>query len=204
MKTIGNFLLLTAIVYACIGCESNSSTEIVSAEDYYWYNGNKIYLEKGNQEYVIYDNDLLSESDKENLVQSGDVSYPQRNNLKWGITKANVAIEDVEHVLYRMPSYKNGEDGSMFVTHRFYVKLKDSNDLSILQNMAKQYNVEIEEEDATLTLWYILRCGLPSSSNALKLANVFYESGLFLATEPEFIGGIGFDNPTAINPVNHN
>ena len=188
MKTIGNFLLLTAIVYACIGCEPNSSTEIVSAEDYYWYNGNKIYLEKGNQEYVIYDNDLLSESDKENLVQSGDVSYPQRNNLKWGITKANVAIEDVEHVLYRTPSYKNSEDNNIFITHRFYVKLKENEDLSVLQKMAEKYNAKIEQ-DVNLPSWHILSCGLPSAFNALDLANIFYETELFAASEPEFIGG---------------
>ena len=37
-------------------------------------------------------------------------------NLKWGITQPNAVLEDVEHVFYRTPSYKDGEGGNMFVT----------------------------------------------------------------------------------------
>lgn len=177
---------------------------IVSAQDYYWYDGVKNLLERGNQEYIIYDDSLLLESDKEKLIESGNVSYPEMVNLKWGITKPNVLIEDLKHVLYRMPSYKNNEGDNMFVTHRLNVKLKSSNDLSVLQNLAKQYNAEIEKE-STLPLWYILRCGLLSAFNALELANIFYETELFAASEPEFIGGIYPDNDVnAINQVINN
>jgi hypothetical protein len=177
---------------------------IVSAQDYYWYDGVKILLERGNQEYIIYDDSLLLESDKEKLIESGNVSYPEMVNLKWGITKPNVLIEDLKHVLYRMPSYKNNEGDNIFVTHRLNVKLKSSNDLSVLQNLAKQYNAEIEKE-STLPLWYILRCGLLSAFNALELANIFYETELFAASEPEFIGGIYPDNDVnAINQVINN
>ena len=177
---------------------------IVSAQDYYWYDGVKNLLERGNQEYIIYDDSLLLESDKEKLIESGNVSYPEMVNLKWGITQPNAVLEDVEHVFYRMPSYKDGEGSNMFVTHRFYVRLKNNNDLSLLQSMAKQYNAEIEKESA-LPLWYILRCGLQSSFNALELANIFYETELFAASEPEFIGGIYPDNDVnAINQVINN
>lgn len=177
---------------------------IVSAQDYYWYDGVKILLERGNQEYIIYDDSLLLESDKEKLIESGNVSYPEMVNLKWGTTQPNAVLEDVEHVFYRMPSYKDGEGSNMFVTHRFYVRLKNNNDLSLLQSMAKQYNAEIEKESA-LPLWYILRCGLQSSFNALNLANLFHESGQFSVAEPEFIGGIYPDNDVnAINQVINN
>ena len=177
---------------------------ILSAQDYYWYDGVKILLERGNQEYIIYDDSLLLESDKEKLIESGNVSYPEMVNLKWGITQPNAVLEDVEHVFYRMPSYKDGEGSNMFVTHRFYVRLKNNNDLSLLQSIAKQYNAEIEKESA-LPLWYILRCGLQSSFNALELANIFYETELFAASEPEFIGGIYLDNDVnAINQVINN
>ena len=177
---------------------------VVLGQDYYWYDGTKIPLERGNQEYIIYDDSLLLESDKEKLAYCEVVSYPEMANLKWGITQPNAVLEDVEHVFYRTPSYKDGEGGNMFVTYRFYVRLKNSNDLSLLQSMAKQYNVEIEKE-STLPLWYILRCGLPSVFNALELANKFYETELFAASEPEFIGGIYPDNDvTAINHVINN
>lgn len=177
---------------------------VLLGQDYYWYDGTKIPLERGNQEYIIYDDSLLLESDKEKLAYCEVVSYPEMANLKWGITQPNAVLEDVEHVFYRTPSYKDGEGGNMFVTHRFYVRLKNSNDLSLLQSMAKQYNAEIEKESA-LPLWYILRCGLQSSFNALNLANLFHESGQFSVAEPEFIGGIYPDNDvTAINHVINN
>ena len=177
---------------------------VLLGQDYYWYDGTKIPLERGNQEYIIYDDSLLLESDKEKLAYCEVVSYPEMANLKWGITQPNAVLEDEEHVFYRTPSYKDGEGGNMFVTHRFYVRLKNSNDLSLLQSMAKQYNAEIEKESA-LPLWYILRCGLPSVFNALELANKFYETELFATSEPEFIGGIYPDNDvTAINHVINN
>ena len=171
---------------------------IVNAQDsnppaYYWYKNTQIPLEKGNQKYIIYDDALLLESDKEKLLESGDVSYPGRINLKWGTTKPDAVIEDLEHVLYCMPSYTIGDGSNIFVTHRFYVKLWQSDDLSVLQDMATQYNAEIEK-DSDLPLWYILRSDLLSSFNALELANIFYESGLFSAAEPEFMGGIIFDD----------
>ena len=176
----------------------------VLGQDYYWYDGTKIPLERGNQEYIIYDDSLLLESDKEKLAYCEVVSYPEMANLKWGITQPNAIIEDLEHVFYRIPSYIGSEDDNVFVTHRFYVKLKDTEDLSVLLNMADQYNAEIEQ-DVDLPLWYILRCGLPSAFNALELANIFYETELFAASEPEFIGSIYPDNDnTAIDQVTNN
>lgn len=173
------------------------------AQDYYWYDGAKIPLKKGNQEYIIYDDALLLQSDKEKLVEIGDVSYPEMANLKWGITKPNAIIEDLEHVFYRTPSYIGSEDDNVFVTHRFYVKLKDTEDLSVLLNMAEKYNAEIEQ-DVDLPLWYILTCGLPSVFNALELANIFYETKLFAASEPEFIGGYPNNDVNAIDQATNN
>ena len=186
------FVLCSALLIACEPINPNGDQyPVVSADDYYWYKGNKIYLERGNQEYIIYDDALLSESDKNKLESNGSDKYLEEPNLTWGITKPNTVIEDLEHVLYRMPSY-NGEGTNFFVTHSFLVKLKDSGDLPILQDMAEQYNVEIIE-DETFPLWYLLVCNLPSSSNALDIANRFYESGKFECAEPNFMGGIVLD-----------
>ena len=186
------FVLFSTLLIACEPITPNGDQyPVVSADDYYWYKGNKIYLERGNQEYIIYDDVLLSEIDKQKLEMSESDSYLEEPNLKWGITKPNTVIEDLDHVLYRTPSYKYG-GANTFLTHTFNVKLKDSNDLSILQNMAKQYNAKIVKE-GPLPLWYLLVCNLPSSSNALDIANRFYESGKFAVSEPNFMGGIVFD-----------
>ena len=188
------FVLCSAFLIACEPNTPNGDQyPVVSADDYYWYKGNKIYLERGNQEYIIYDDVLLSEIDKQKLEMSESDSYLEEPNLKWGITKPNTVIEDLDHVLYRTPSYKYG-GANTFLTHTFNVKLKDSNDLSILQNMAKQYNAKIVKE-GPLPLWYLLACNLPSSSNAMNRANRFYESGKFEASEPNFLGSWSDDTP---------
>ena len=171
-----------------INMEVNISkiSSVVPADDYYWYNGEKIYLERGNQEYIIYDDVLLSEIDKEKLEYTGTDRHLKDSNLKWGRTKPNAVLTDLEHVLYRAPSYKMGED-NIFVLLSFDVKLRDSNDLSILQNMAEQYHVEIFKE-GPLPLWYELVCTLPSSSHAMDIANRFYESGKFESASPSMTG----------------
>ena len=187
------FVLCSTLLIACEPITPNGDQyPVVSADDYYWNNGEKIYLERGNQEYIIYDDALLSEMNKQKLEISESDSYLEEPNLKWGITKPNTVIEDLEHVLYRMPSYTS-EGTNIFVTHSFLVKLKDSDDLSILQNMAEQYNAKIVREEL-LPLWYLLVCNLPSSSNALDIANRFYESGKFAVSEPNFMGGLVLHN----------
>lgn len=204
MKKILFVALFACVGFVFTGCEPTSTPSEPSYADYYWYKDNKIFLERGSQEYIIYDDALLSELDKKKLTDTDNVSpsYPENPHLKWGITQPYATIEDNEHVLYRTPSYKIDEEGDLFVTHEFLVKLKDSTDLPILQDMAEQYNAEIVRE-SLLPLWYLLRCGLPSSFNAMELANIFYESGLFSVAEPNFMGGIRLDAPTATNSTNH-
>ena len=181
------FVMCSALLVAC---EPNNPDEgqapVISADDYYWYGGEKIYLERGNQEYIIYDDALLSKIDKKKLESSGSDEYLKNPNLKWGITKPNTVITDLEHVLYRMPSYKSGKS-NIFITNSFNVKLKDSVDLPVLQSMAEQYHVEIFKE-GPLPLWYELVCTLPSSSHAMDIANRFYESGKFESASPSMTG----------------
>ena len=184
-------LTLTFTTLIMMSCTANAPDS--KSSDYYWYDNTKIYLERGNQQYIIYEEDLLSESDKKQIVESGDVYYSGRNNLKWGKTAPDAIIEDIDHVLYLAPSFKREDGGNMFVTHRFYVRLNNINDFPILQKMIKKYGAEIEKPDDKSKICYTLQCGLPSSYSALELANIFYESGLFASTEPEFIGAVYLD-----------
>ena len=175
----------------------------VCSQDYYWYNGTKIPLERGCRKYIIYEDDNLSESDKSHITYSADVFYNEIPNLKWGTTNAHTVIKDTAHVHYSTISYRKDGDyyDNMFITHRFYVKLKNQEDLPLLQELAAQNNAEIEESGA-LPAWYILRCKLDAPKNALELANLFYETtDLFSATEPEMINTILPEFPKAIKSL---
>ena len=169
---------------------------MVCSQDYYWYRGTKVPLERGCRKYIIYENDKLSESDKSHITHSEDVFYDEIPNLKWGTTTAHAIIEDTAHVHYSIISYRKDGDyyDNMCVTHRFFVKLKNQNNLPLLQELADRYSVEIEHktalenEDGVFPPWYILRCKLDAPKNALELANLFYETtDLFSAIEPEMI-----------------
>ena len=160
------------------------------SQDYYWYRNEKIPLEQGNQLFIIYEDDYLSESDKAKIAYSEDVFYDEIPNLKMGKTKPDAVIEDMVHVHYCTSSYVYKEDFdniNLFVSHLFYVQLKSKDDLALLQEMAEQYQAEIVRE-SDFANWYELRCKLDPTLNALQLANLFYESGLFAAAEPGFLG----------------
>ena len=182
----------------------------VCSQDYYWYKGTKVPLERGCRKYIIYENDKLSESDKSHITHSEDVFYDEIPNLKWGTTTAHAIIEDTAHVHYSIISYRKDGDyyDNIFVTHRFYVQLKNQENLPLLQELADRYSVEIENkaalvnEQGVFPAWYILRCKLDAPKNALELANLFYETtNLFSATEPEMINIFLPEFPKAIKTL---
>lgn len=159
------------------------------SQEYYWNNGEKIILQRGDRSYILFDEKGFMESEKLDYIGEDEIVYSNAT-LKWGITKPKTVITDKEYVYYQTSSYRtetSTED--FFLTHRFYVKIKKAEDIAVLQSIAKQFNAEIEKEHS-LPLWYIMRCGLNSSFNALELANKFYEEGKFTYSEPEFIGGV--------------
>ena len=148
---------------------------LLSAQNYYWYRGNKINLEIGNKEYVIYDSDTTTQS--------------------YQIIAKNT--DRLDRIVYRTPSYKSPKNSmnDIFITNKFNVKLKHSDDYPILQQMAISYNVEILN-DTILPLWHTLQCTRSTQHNALELANIFYETGNFAAAEPEFMGNA---QPACVN-----
>lgn len=66
----------------------------------------------------------------------------------------------------------------------FYVKLFDENDLTDLNQMISETNTELVGQNEFMSKWYELRATKNSDGDALKMANHFYESGLFEHSEP--------------------
>lgn len=67
----------------------------------------------------------------------------------------------------------------------FYVRLKNQNDYSLLESVAKQNSTEILGEVDYMPNWYVLKS--PTSSNGLEMSNKFYETNLFEAVDPNFM-----------------
>lgn len=72
-------------------------------------------------------------------------------------------------------------------TDNFYVQLRTADDVSLLQAMAAQYNIEIVDNDVFMPLWYTLSCGASTGMTAIEAANLFHTSGKFASSEPELI-----------------
>ena len=170
------------------------SIGISAAQDYYWYKNQKIFLEQGDEQYVLFRPNVKTGLDASAYLKTG---VTNDSSLMWGIQKKNVPLSS--DVKYVSPSYSIKSDSSnMYVTERFYVKLKQKEDYDVLVRFATEHNVTIVKEGA-FSPWYVLACTEQSDGNALQMANLFYESSLFAVSEPEFINAVRF---TCVNENN--
>lgn len=69
----------------------------------------------------------------------------------------------------------------------FYVKVKDSNDLSDLEATIQETQTVLVEQNEFMNQWFTLQADKNSSGDALQMANYFYETELFLESEPDLI-----------------
>lgn len=79
------------------------------------------------------------------------------------------------------------QDKKMGVSNNFYVKLRNPEDITLLNNLAQQYSIEILGYNEFMPLWFTLSCTQSTSYNAVEAANLFHESNLFESAEPEFL-----------------
>ena len=159
------------------------------SQDYYWYGHKKISLMPTDNKFVVIKNvDIVTAT---NVGESAtNNQYTNSTTPSWNIiSQAEFNNLDQSTLLYSAPSYINQDNNEVFVSHYFYVKLKNVNDSDILQDFAYRNNVKIEYQSTFLPLWYVLSC-LNSDRNALDMANHFYESGLFEFAQPDFFSGM--------------
>ncbi len=69
----------------------------------------------------------------------------------------------------------------------FYVKVKDTNDISDLNNTLVETNTWIRKQNQFSHDLYSIYADKTSSGDALEMANYFYETGLFEYSEPDII-----------------
>jgi hypothetical protein len=69
----------------------------------------------------------------------------------------------------------------------FYVKVKDVNDLSSLNETISETNTLLHEQNEFMNNWFTIYADKNSNGDACQMANYFYETGLFEACEPDII-----------------
>ena len=85
------------------------------------------------------------------------------------------------------PAFLTKEGKKMGLSNKFYVKLKKQEDLNDLLEKAKELKVEILGRNKFMPLWFTLVVTKDSKRNALGLANLFHQTGIFEASEPAFV-----------------
>lgn len=69
----------------------------------------------------------------------------------------------------------------------FYVRVKNPNDLGDLNNTILQTNTQIIGQNQFMSNWFSLSADKNSQGDALEMANYFFNTGLFDASEPDII-----------------
>ena len=70
----------------------------------------------------------------------------------------------------------------------FWIQVKDKNDLSDLYEVMQETNTLMIEEETIPEMpdWFLIRVTKNSKGNAMQMANYFYETGKFKATDRVF------------------
>ena len=205
LSSILLFVLVTFI--SCSETESIVSNNKITARssnfiNYYWYKGEKIPVTKNaEKEYIL----IRSLDEQSILTRSSGITVLQQpqtvtisnkvrrktkattEDIKWAIIKSPTNNASNPKILYQTPSFIAESGEEMFLGHLFYVKLKSQNDLAKLEELAESEKVEIIGNNEFMPLWYTLACSKESTGNALELANLFYETGEFASSQPDFI-----------------
>ena len=84
------------------------------------------------------------------------------------------------------PYFNDPSGKKIAVTNYFFVKLKKDSDIKILKNFVSQHKLELVGQNKFMPLWYVVSV-TSSSRHSLDMSNVFYESGLFDQSHPDFI-----------------
>ena len=181
---------------------NEATTRAAITGDYYWGSNGKIPITKSaDKVWVLFKEDngtMRSSIQTVGLSSIQDyslASYSEKRdtevftNLKYGVGEIKDAssLTNLESVVYVAPYYKLEDEKEYPLTNIFYVELKDAKDSSKLEELSNKNNVTIVGKIPLTDNAYILACTKDSSGNALDMANLFYETGMFLSSTPEFI-----------------
>ena len=166
---------------------------------YYYYRGNKVLiaLDKQSVTFSVFKkfnkNSLKRLNVKKfNLQKSnanvlyGMIEYQSiPSNAEYN--KKLEMLKNIKNIRTVSPNFVDQDGTKMGMSDYFYVKLKKPSDFEKLQQLAEEKKVQIVEQNEFMPLWYILRCTENTERNTLKVANYFFETGLFLSSFPDFL-----------------
>ncbi|GLR16481.1 hypothetical protein GCM10007940_10960 [Portibacter lacus] len=172
------------------------------AERFYYYNGEKIPLNINKNKLLIYyqsdseldqsifDNNKIEQdirvpiSQSEKGIYAKIIELPSNSDYSSEIQKLEIlsSVISVEVVL--------GDSMAIPVSNNFYVKLRNEQDSTSLQLLAKNTRTKILRKVSFSKEWYVLEADKNSISDCIGVSNIFTESNLFEKVDPGFIFNI--------------
>ena len=184
---------------------SHLTKSSTSGDVYYWSNGEKIYLNIVEDKYFCIFDAMAIEANAipmSNLASYDLIPYSPyiettaytddtTENYYSACVDSTILSSYNDAVIYSAPYLSNGVS-EVGITNTFYIKLKSESDVDVLYAFAEEHNSTVICENF-LPLWNTLSCSNQSTYNALELANIAYESGLFAASDVELYGDVQVD-----------
>lgn len=96
-------------------------------------------------------------------------------------------LQQMPSVRLASPYFANENSDKIGLSDLFLVKLQEMADPAKLQEIARSNGVHIVGQNRFMPEWYTLAVDKASRGNALEMANLFYETGLFVACEPDLM-----------------
>jgi hypothetical protein len=195
MKKIA--LILLAILLVSKAFSQNNSEK----EKYYFYQGEKVYLEEDNTKILIKLSKKTNKSEVHNLLQN-ITNYKIQNSEKdfgeYLILETNKQLT-LNEKLKSLTDYKNHTNIiyacfmlkygniSQGYSNEFVVKLLPSTSRLQLDELCEKHKIITLKENQFDRNIFTIIISKNSSQNVIDLANIFHETGLFDYSEPNFI-----------------
>lgn len=187
-------LLFLILIFVCISA--------VCQEHYYYYNGEKRFIEVDSSKVSVIIPINRSKSMSQTLSSLLQAGYAESDtagsyrivyvNLNENASESNTAslseqlYDNSNRNIFICPSYKTSSIDEMYLTNYINVRLKTASDIQLLDSIADAYGLEIEQTYEYLPLWYTLSITSHTEMNTLETANAIYETGLFQSASPDF------------------
>lgn len=196
------------ISFILVFCSCQSYTEEICNEqkfqadnavthecNYYYYNGKKIELIiDSTKNFIVYNSEIPIQK----KIKGGEFQKGFSTTRSGGQTKASWAIiqkesytrnaSDNTDALYESPMYISKETGkSVGISNLIHIKLKDSKDKKLLDELESSLHISIYSQNEYLPLWYTVFCQDNSHGNSLELCNKLQESNKFAYVEPDIM-----------------
>lgn len=184
-------------------------------QNYYYYYKNQqqnILLDKTG--FDIYVNNSFQAENISNTNLESIVLDDSSTNQKTGVVEfINIPTTDAlyfskinelkakENIISVYPRFRTPDGYILKLSNYAFVKLKNSEDVSILQNYANSKNFTIVGPNQFMPLWYKIECTKNTLGNPLEIANFLSETGYFAAANADFLSSSNEDSENLPEPL---